>query len=147
MVLDQLLRLRNGGSAPAIDSKTGEAGVTLADGRVATTGQAVVEINKTPIRGLAAVAVNDAVTATGTGAGTLTLTIEASDDPNFAEVDTVAVFPAITKDSEPNVVVRRFNTNKKYVRSVVIADGSTSENYITLSNLDVFIGDWIPEED
>ena len=150
MVLDQLLRLRDGGGV--ITSKAaggGEAGVTTtAQG----SGAAVVPVYKTPaLRGLAIVAALGGVTnETATPAGTLTITVEAADEDNFSDKETVGTFPAITaptngKKFEASLVIRQVSTQKKLLRTVVTEGAASDTNYITLASLAIFVGDMIAE--
>lgn len=155
MILDQLLRLRDGGSAVDTKTTTPEVGViTLPQG----SGAAVVPINKTALRGLAVVVINTLPVDTGTvtGEATFIVKIESSDELDFVQdadndVNTIATFPAVLAaidGGKANLVVRRVHTQQKYVRSVIDATcaGTPASNYIT-ANFDIFVGDMIPEED
>lgn len=83
MILDQLLRLRDGGSAKT----TTEDGVTsLTQG----SGAAVVQVAKTPLRGLAVVVVNPVGGVEHASGSQVIATIEASDAKEFTTVDATA---------------------------------------------------------
>lgn len=140
MLFDDLLKLREGGSSPRITAT--EAGsVSLT--RDATTGKVVIPINKTPAKGLAIVAINDADTGTSTDK-VLTLTIEAS-DALASGWATVATFPVYTHGAiAANLVVRRIATQKKYVRSVITLAGTNG----TISmDLIILVANQVMEED
>ena len=234
MILDHLLRLRDGGTAPAVDAiETGMTSLT----RDPATGQVVVPINKTPLRGLAMVVVHPADTNADNTLETLVVTIQASDAKYFtttvatanaklkftskqkgnpdisitftvgtplgvvvagsditvtfltgatiaSEVktlieadaaanalvsvsyptgndgtgvvgaftveqlwdtgaETVATFPAIAHTCSANLMVRRFHTQKKFIRSEIAWYSGDAD----LAFLDIFVGDMIPEED
>lgn len=147
MVLDEQLRLRDGGSAGTIDDT--EAGTTTTLSRIATTGQAVLDIRKTPVlRGLAIVVHNTAGVLTTTG-DTVVVTIEGSNDEDFASgVETLITFPTCPETGSSavvaaNIAVRRLNTRKRYVRSVITMSAAMA----TGMDFGIFIGDMIPEED
>ena len=150
MVLDELLRLRDDGTTTTVDDD--EAGTTLALSRVATTGQSVIDLRKTPsIKGLACVLVHGTGTLTTTG-DTFVVTIEASDESDFAtagDIDTIATFPALVETGATaaiaaNMMVRRIHTKKQYVRSVLTASAALATG---VSDLHIFLGDMIEEED
>lgn len=150
MILDYNLRLRDGGTTVLVTNS--EAGTTTALSRVATTGQSVLDIRKTPrLRGLACVVTNTAGLYTTTG-DTFVVTIEASNDADFdgggITVETVATFPSLAETGATaviaaNVMVRRFSTQKRYLRSVLVASAALSEGVL----LGIFVGDMIEEED
>ncbi|MFA5377192.1 MAG: hypothetical protein WC455_15690 [Dehalococcoidia bacterium] len=122
MILDDLLKIRDGGSSPRVTAT--EAGsVTLT--RDATTGKVVVEIDKMPAEGLPIVVIADADTGTSSDKSVV-VTIEAADELAFDTTQvTVATFPAITyADTTVKKYVRRVATQKKYLRSVITLSGS-----------------------
>ena len=140
MVLDQELRLRDGGSAPEVDAaETGWTTLT----RDTLTGQVVVEINKAPVlRGLAVVVVHPADTNADNSTDLLVVEIQASDTLDSAYA-TIATFPAIVHSCVANLMVRRIHTQKKYLRSKITWVSGDAD----LAFLDIFVGDMIPEED
>lgn len=149
MILDYLLRLRDGGTTVLVDDT--EAGTTTTLSRVATTGQSVIQVSKTGLRGLAIIVVNTTGEYTTT-ADTFVVTIQAADEEDFdggaGTIDTVATFPSFpetgsTKAIAANIMVRRISTQKKYLRSVLAASASLA----TGMTVGIFIGDMIPEED
>lgn len=150
MLLDYLLRLRDGGTTTLVDDT--EAGTTTTLSRVAITGQSVIDIRGTPaLRGLAIVVVNTTGEYTTT-ADTFVVTIQAADEEDFdggaGTIDTVATFPSFpetgsTKAIAANIMVRRFHTRKRYLRSVLAASASLA----TGMTIGIFIADMIPEED
>ncbi|MBA7466121.1 hypothetical protein ES707_01296 [subsurface metagenome] len=86
MILDQLLRLRDGGTTPLVTAT--EAGVTTLTRLTTTTGQVVVAINKTPLRGLAIVLAHGTGVEHSSGSKGV-LTIEASDAKSYTTVQGV----------------------------------------------------------
>ena len=118
-MLDALLVLRGGGSSPAVTGT--EAGATSLT-RDATTGKAVIEVDKLPLGGMAIVVTHAADGGTSTDK-TLTVTIEASDTLTTGYA-TVATFPVISHGAAANKMVRRIASQKKYLRSVITAAGS-----------------------
>ncbi len=118
-MLDALLAMREGGSVPAVTAT--EAGVTSLT-RDATTGQAVVQIDKLALPGLAVVLTHKADTGTSSDK-TLTTTIEESDVLGSGWA-TIATFPAISHGAAANKMVRRISSQKKYLRSVITGAGS-----------------------
>lgn len=150
MVLDELLRLRDDGTTTTVDDT--EAGTTTALSRVATTGQSVIDLKKTPtVKGLACVLVHGTGTLTTTG-DTFVVTIEASDEADFAtaaDIDTICTFPALvetgtTKAIAANMMVRRIHTKKRYVRSVLTASAALATG---ISDLHIFLADMIEEDE
>ena len=149
MILDANLRLRDGGTTVLVANT--EAGTTTTLSRVATTGQSVIDIRKTPVlRGLAIVVVNTAGVYTTTG-DTFVVTIQAAidGDEDFAgTLETIATFPSFpetgaTKVIAANIMVRRIHTQKRYLRSVLTASAALA----TGMTIGIFIGDMIGEED
>jgi len=150
MILDYNLRLRDGGTTVLVDDS--EAGTTTTLSRVATTGQAVLDIRKTPrLRGLACVVTNTAGVYTTTG-DTFVVTIQAANEADFdggaGTIDTVATFPSLVETGvtaviAANVMVRRFHTQKRYLRSVLTVSAALD----TGVTLGIFVGDMIEEED
>jgi len=147
MILDYNLRLRDGGTTALVDDS--EAGTTTTLSRVATTGQAVLDIRKThQLRGLACVVTNTAGVYTTTG-DTFVVTIEASDYEDFDGSDelVVATFPSLVETGTTaviaaNVMVRRFFTQMQYIRSVLTVSAALD----TGVTLGIFIGSMIEEE-
>lgn len=122
MLIDALGMLRAGGTTNggAIDAT--EAGHDSKT-RVAATGQAVIQIDKTAKKGLPVVAVYD---ADGITTRSAVLTIEACDLENFSSgVEVVATFPAVAATGK-DVMIRRIHTQKKYIRSVITITDSGS---------------------
>ena len=150
MILHYNLRLRDGGTTVLVTDS--EAGTTTTLSRVATTGQSVLDIKKTNrTHGLACVVTNTAGIYTTT-ADTFIITIEAADEEDFdgggTTVETIITFPSLpetgsTKAIAANVMVRRFFSQKRYIRSVLAASAALATG-ITLG---IFIGDFIGEED
>ena len=140
MILDEQLRLRDGGSGPRVT--TTEAGLTTI-ARDATTGRAVVQIDKAPLKGIPILVNHDADTGTSTDK-TATVTIEACDtvDGAYAEV---AKFPAVVHGAAAaNNLVRRIASQKKYLRSVITVAGSDG----TISvDFGIFVATGLMEED
>ena len=137
-MFDENLKLRDDGSSPRVTAT--EAGSTSLT-RDATTGKAVIQINKMPKNGLPIVVINDADTGTSTDK-TLTVTIEASDTlgSGYAEV---VKFPAVSHGAAAGRMIRRLATQKKYLRSVITAAGSNGTISIDFK---VLIGDDAVEE-
>lgn len=142
MILDQLLRLRDGGTNPEVDAaETGWATLT----RDPLTGAVIVAINKTPVlRGLAVVVVHPKDTNDDNSTDNLVVTIEAANELAFnVTQEDICIFPAIVHDCAANLIVRRVHTQKKYIRSKIAwADGDADVAF-----LDIFVGGMIPEED
>ncbi len=148
MILDYNLRLRDGGTTVLVLDT--EAGTTTTLSRVATTGQAVLDIKKTNrSHGLAIVVVNTAGVYT-TYTDTFVVTIEASDEADFdtaAFTEVVCTFPhfretGVTTVIAAGIMVRRFFTQKRYIRSVLTASATLA----TGMTIGIFVADWIGEE-
>jgi hypothetical protein len=140
MILDDLLKLRDGGSSPAV-SATESGSVSLT--RDATTGKVVVDVSKMPAEGLPIVVTNVADTGTSTDK-TAIVTIEAADELAFDTTnEVVATFPTYTHGCSAGKAVRRVATQKKYLRSVVTVAGSNGTIGIDFS---IFIGIGAVEE-
>lgn len=148
MVLDYLLRLRDGGASAAITSKTtggGEAGATSLT-RDTNSGKVVVQVNELAEKGMAVVVAAPAPSLAGDESGSMVVTIEAADELAFNVTnETIATFPTIDKNSVASLKVRRIHTKKKYVRSVVTKGAANDTNYITIADLNIFLGDDISE--
>ena len=151
MLLDYLGRLRDGWDTVLV--KNDEPGTITTLSRVTATGQSVIDISKTGLRGLGIVVVNTAGEY-HTTADTYVVTIEAADEEDFdggaGTVDTVATFPSFpetgsTKAVAANIMVRRIHTQKKYLRSVLTA--SNASDMTTGMTIGIFIADMISEED
>lgn len=148
MILDYQLRLRDGGTTVLLT--TAEAGTTTTLSRVELTGQAVIDLKKTPrLRGMAVVVTNTAGVLNTTGDDTI-VTIEASDAEDFDTGDelVVATFPAFpetgsSKVIAANVAVRRFHTQMRYLRSVITLGNTPLDTGMTIG---IFIADMIEEE-
>lgn len=148
MILDYNLRLRDGGTTTLVTDT--EAGTTTTLSRVATTGQSVLDIKKTGrIRGLACVVVHGTGEYTTTG-DTFVVTIEASayEDFDGNDEEVICTFPALvetgsTKAIAANIMVRRFFTQKRYIRSVLTASAALATGVA----LGIFVGSMIQEED
>ena len=120
MILDDLLKLRSGGSAPLVTAtENGPTSLT----RDGTTGKVVVQINKMPADGLPVIVLAAADAGTSTDKS-LAVTIEASDTLASGYVQ-VASFTAQTyADKTAKKMVRKIATQMKYLRSVITAAGS-----------------------
>ena len=138
MILDDLLKLRAGGSSPSVTAT--EAGATSLT-RDGTTGKVVIQINKMPAEGLPIIVLAAADAGTSTDKS-LTVTIEASDTlaSGYAQV---ASFTAQTfADTTVKKMVRRVATQKTYLRSVITAAGANGtisrdyEIYIGIGEVD-----------
>ena len=134
MIIDSLGMLRADGSSPRIGAT--EAGsVSLT--RDATSGKVVLDIRKTPQRGLPIVVLTDDDTGTSTDK-TMTVTIEAANELAFDTTnEVVATFPAVSHGAKATLMVRRVHTQKKYLRSVITlagADGTIAVDFL------IFIG-------
>jgi len=110
--------LRADGSAPAIEST--EAGSTSLT-RDTASGKVVLDIRKTPMKGLPVVVMSK---LTGITNRSFVVTIEAS-----AALDSgwgvVATYPAVNADGQA-FMVRRVHTQLRYLRSVItVTDGGT----------------------
>ena len=125
MLIDELVMLRGDGSSPRVDA-TEDGSTSLT--RDAGTGKAVVQINKTPKKGIPIVVVHDADTNSPTSNDReIVVTIEAADELDFNVTDElVATFPAVTFGASAGLMVRRIHTDKKYIRSVLTASGSNN---------------------
>jgi len=123
MLIDALGMLRAGGTTAAGAIEATEDGHDSKT-RLAATGQAVIQIDKTAKKGLPIVAVYD---ADGINNRSAVLTIEACDLENFSSgVEVVATFPAVAATGK-DVMIRRIHTQKKYIRSVITIDDGESE--------------------
>lgn len=121
MIIDELGLLRGDGSSPRVTNTEAGSESLVRD---ATTGKVMVQVSKTPQRGIPVAVLTDDDTGTSTDK-TLTVTIEASDAADFGSgVEVVATFPAVTHGDEGTLMVRRVHTQKKYLRSVITAAGS-----------------------
>ena len=120
-ILDEQLRLRDGGSGPRVTATEAGLGSTTRD---ATTGQAVIDISKTGYAGVPIFVVTDLDTGTSNDK-TVVCTIQASDLADFGSgVEVVATFPVVTHGDAGIAMVRRIHTQKKYIRSVLTLAGS-----------------------
>lgn len=149
MILDYLLRLRDGGTTTTIDAS--EAGTTTTLSRVATTGQSVIDLKKTNrTHGLSVVVVNGAGAYT-TYTDTFVVTIEGSSEEDFdtaALIQTLITFPhlpetGVTTTIAAGIMVRRLFTQLRYVRSVI----TVSATLATALTLSIFIGDLLEEQE
>ena len=122
MIIDSLGMLRADGSSPRVgDTEAGSVSLT----RDATTGKVVLDIRKTPQRGLPIVVLTDDDTGTSTDK-TLTVTIEAADELAFNVTnEVVATFPAVSHGAKATLMVRRVHTQKRFLRSVITLAGTT----------------------
>jgi hypothetical protein len=138
MILDDLLKPRDGGSSPAVTATEPGATSLTPD---ATTGKVVVQVDKMPAEGLPIVVVNAADTGTSTDK-TAVVTIEASDtlDSGYA---VVATFPTYSHGCAAGKSVRRVSTQKKYIRSVITVAGSNGTISIDFG---IFVGIGMGEE-
>jgi len=119
MPFDALLMLRDGLKATAI--ATEEPDSTTIDGtrgwRVVDLGsdEALGDRGETGVKGLAAVMIMPEATATST----IDLIIQACDDEAFTPgvIEDCVTFPQVLAANTPDVHIRRFATEKRYVRS------------------------------
>ena len=149
MILDYLLRLRDGGTTALVTAT--ELGTTTTLSRVTTTGQSVLDIRKTnQSRGLSVVVVSStAGEYTNTGDTYVVTIVAAADgDEDFAgTLETVVTFPAFaetgaTKAIAAQILIRRLLTQKRYIRSVLtasatLATGLTIGIFVTQAMEDV----------
>lgn len=113
MPYDALLMPRDGTKDTAVAT---EAPDTVA--RDATRGWAVIDLKETGAKGLAAIAV---FLGTSTATSTTDIKIQASDVADFASgVEDCVTFPQVLHAAIPCVLVRRFATHKRYVRSHIV---------------------------
>ena len=134
MIIDSLGMLRADGSSPRIgDTEAGSVSLT----RDATSGKVVLDVRKTPQRGLPIVVLTDDDTGTSTDK-TMAVTIEAANELAFDTTnEVVATFPAVSHGALATLMVRRVHTQKKYLRSVITlagADGTIAVDFL------IFIG-------
>ena len=118
MIIDALGLLRADGTSPTITAT--EAGYTLLT-RHAATGKVVLDIRKTPQKGLPIVVVSTLVGITNRS---FVVTIEAANELAFDTTkEVVATFPAVAVTGLA-FMVRRIHTQKQYIRSVItVTDG------------------------
>ena len=119
MIHDDLLKLKSGGTAPAVTATA--AGLTTLT-RVTTTGKACVQIDKMPARGLPIEVIAAADTGTSTDK-TIVVTIEASATVDGTYI-VVATFPTLTHGFSVTRMVRNVATQKSFLRSVETVAGS-----------------------
>lgn len=138
MILDDLLKLRDGGASPRVTAT--ESGLTSTT-RDATTGQACIDVSKMPAQGMPIVVINDADTGTSNDK-TAIVTIEACDtvDGSYQEIKK---FPTISHGAAAGKMVRTVATQKKYIRSVITVAGSNGTISIDFG---IFIGIGAVEE-
>ena len=127
MIHDTLLQLKTLTATPVTAT---EAGVT-SETRDATTGQAVVEIDKCPQNGLCIEVIASADTGTSS-ARTQTVTLQGCDTVDGTWV-LLTTFPAITYASTGvKRFVKRIGTQYKFLRSVITlanSNGTMSRFY------------------
>lgn len=121
MPFDALLMLRNGLKATVADTPEAPDSTTI-DGtfgwRVIDLGsdEALGDRGDTGVMGLAAVMILPEATATST----IDVIIQASNESDFASgVENCVTFPQVLATNTPAILVRRFATSKRYVRSYV----------------------------
>ena len=122
-IFDDLLKLRSGGTSGTAITATEAGSVTKT--RDATTGKAVIEIDKMPAEGLPITLLQAADGGTSNDK-TIIVTIEASDVLAFNDStqEVVITFPTITHGDVAAKYVRLTATQKKYLRSVCTVAGS-----------------------
>lgn len=137
MVFDELMKLRADGASPEVDaSETGGDSLTVRT----TQGELIIEVNGTPLRGLAVVVVHPLVSGSSGG---FVVSIEAADEIAFNVTnETICTFPSIDDGDAANLLVRRIHTKKKYIRSLI---AWTTDAEVT--TCDILVGDMIEEED
>jgi len=102
-----------------------------------TSGSSVLAVMSTPAKGMAAVLVMGADLAEASDTFQVSIEECATVDGTYVEV---ARFPLLTKGTGmPGTYIRRFDSNKDYIRAKIVATDSDAGSDFTVANVHILL--------